>query len=79
MARRRGGGEAVNRGAMLAALGACRDAVVREMPNMKPMGPLYHFASGVLAAIAGLATLDTRPDLLPRLGDDRIRGATGRP
>lgn len=59
MARRRDD-DAVNRGAMLTSLGACRDAVIREMPDMKPMGPLYHFASGVLAAIDALATFLTR-------------------
>ena len=74
MARRRAGDDAVNRGAILAALGDCRAALVREMPTMKPMGPLYHFASGVLAAIDALAMFITRD---PTFFHDK--GTTGRP
>ena len=73
MAGRRGGDDAADRGAMLKALEACRSAIVREMPNMKPIGPLYHFASGVLAAIDGLATFLTRG---PTFFHDK--GTTGR-
>lgn len=60
MAGKRGGDEAVNRRVILAALGECRAALVREMPTMKPMGPLYSITSGVLAAIDALATFITR-------------------
>jgi hypothetical protein len=60
MTRRRGVDDSVNQAALLAALRDCRHAIVREMPNMKPMGPLYHFASGVMAAIDALAMFITR-------------------
>ena len=45
----------VNRPALLAALGACREAVIQEMTKMKIAGPLYYSGSTVVAAIDALA------------------------
>ncbi len=73
MAKRRCGDETVNRAALLAALGDCRHAIIWEMPNMKPMGPLYHFAPGMMAAIDALAMFITRD---PTFFHDK--GTTGR-
>jgi hypothetical protein len=44
---------------LLAALGTCRDAVIREMARMKVAGPLYYSGSMVVAAIDALALMLT--------------------
>ena len=74
MARRSGGDDIVNKRAIIAALRDCRAALVREMPNMKPTGALYHIVGGVLAAIDTRATFFTRD---PRLSHNK--GTTGQP
>jgi len=45
----------VDRPHLLASMGACREAITREMARMQINGPLYCSASAVLAAIDGLA------------------------
>ena len=49
----------VDRPALLAALGTCRGAVIREMTKMKPAGPLYYSGCTVVAAIDALALMLT--------------------
>ena len=49
----------VNRPQLLAAMGACRDVITREMARMEVNGPIYYSASSVLAAIDGLALMLT--------------------
>jgi len=49
----------VDRPRLLAAMGACREAITREMARMEINGPLYYSASTVLAAIDGLALMLT--------------------
>ena len=45
--------------AAVRALRACRDAMIEVCRCVKPMGPVYHGASMVIAAIDALATLLT--------------------
>jgi hypothetical protein len=47
----------VDRPRLLAALGACRSALIDASTKMKIGGPLYYSASPVIAAIDGLALL----------------------
>ncbi len=49
----------IDRPALLAALGACRTAVLREMARMKAGGPLYYAGATVTAAIDALALMLT--------------------
>ena len=44
---------------LLEAIGACRNAVLREIVQAKIGGPLYHSANTVVAAIDGLALMLT--------------------
>jgi hypothetical protein len=55
MSRHSGRDDKRERPQLLAALGACRNALTSELATMKPMGPLYQFCSGVIAAIDALA------------------------
>ncbi len=45
--------------ATIRALKACRAAMVDVCGRVKPMGPIYHGASMVMAAIDGFATVLT--------------------
>lgn len=49
----------IDRTRLLAAMGACREAITREMARMQINGPLYYSASTVVAAIDGFALLLT--------------------
>jgi hypothetical protein len=51
--------DAIERPALLEALGTCRDVVTREMATMKAAGPLYYSGSTVVAAIDALALMLT--------------------
>lgn len=49
----------VDRERLLAAMGACRDAITREQARMEVFGPLYYSSLTVIAAIDGLALMLT--------------------
>lgn len=48
-----------NAGPLLGAMRACRDAMIRASPTVKPLGTTYHGLGMVVSAIDALATLLT--------------------
>ena len=66
MTRRSGRADAlVDRTALLAALGACRSAVISQMARAKPAGPLYYSGATVIRSPPSLCLGHFRAKEIP--------------